>query len=324
MKKILRIGSRLGFYVITAVIAICICHGAAFGQQGVVRTDTQRIAAATRVLDRNVSNLMGIPGVVGTSTGIGSDGSPVIKVFVTESGIVGVPLMVENVPVVVKTSGRFRAFETTDRHPRPVPIGVSTGHTDITAGTIGARVTDGVNVFALSNNHVYANSNDANIGDDILQPGPYDGGASPDDVIGTLYAFIEIEYCDVYLGGYYYSCPQINTVDAAIADVVDPETSEALVDFSTLSDGYGAPSADLHTAYGIPDTVDDADEDIGQLIEQSVQKYGRTTGLTVGTVDSINGTVDVCYNATCTLIARFEDQIIITPDRSAAAVIQAP
>jgi len=34
---------------------------------------------------------------------------------------------------------------------RPVPIGVSTGHPDITAGTIGARVTDGVNVYALSN-----------------------------------------------------------------------------------------------------------------------------------------------------------------------------
>ena len=56
-----------------------------------------------------------------------------------------------------------------------MPIGVSTGHPAITAGTIGARVTDGTNVFALSNNHIYANSNNAAIGDSALQPGSIDG-----------------------------------------------------------------------------------------------------------------------------------------------------
>ena len=43
-------------------------------------------------------------------------------------------------------------FDRTAKH-RPIPIGISTGHPDITAGMIGARVTDGAgNVYALSNN----------------------------------------------------------------------------------------------------------------------------------------------------------------------------
>ena len=71
---------------------------------------------------------------------------------------------------------------STERCQRAVPIGVSTGHPDITAGTIGARVTDGTNVFALSNNHVYANENNTTTGANGLQPGPIDGGANPDDL----------------------------------------------------------------------------------------------------------------------------------------------
>jgi hypothetical protein len=57
---------------------------------------------------------------------------------------------------------------------------VSTGHPAITAGTIGARVTDGTDVFALSNNHVYADVNAASIGDAVIQPGTFDDGSSPD------------------------------------------------------------------------------------------------------------------------------------------------
>ena len=44
--------------------------------------------------------------------------------------------------------------DCTDRtgKSRPACIGISTGHPDITAGTIGARVTDGTDVYALSPN----------------------------------------------------------------------------------------------------------------------------------------------------------------------------
>ncbi|MGH2570536.1 MAG: hypothetical protein ACRDGR_04880, partial [bacterium] len=72
---------------------------------------------------------------------------------------------------------RFSSLEFTQRL-RPAPSGISIGHIDITAGTLGGLVRDKEtgNVVILSNNHVMAASNDGTIGDPILQPGPADGG----------------------------------------------------------------------------------------------------------------------------------------------------
>ncbi|KKN06235.1 hypothetical protein LCGC14_1079410, partial [marine sediment metagenome] len=129
-------------------------------------------------------------------------------------------------------------------------------------GTIGARDTDGPNVFALSNNHVYADQNRASFGDPALQPGPFDGGTSPADDIGTLYDFEPIQF-----GG-----PD-NDMDAAIA-----LSSTASLGNATPSDGYGTPgSAPVSATLNLP-----------------VQKYGRTTSLTTGTVSEINVILDVC------------------------------
>jgi hypothetical protein len=55
------------------------------------------------------------------------------------------------------------------RNTRPLLIGASVGHVDVTAGTIGAFVRRGKDVGILSNNHVLANENDASAGDPILQ-----------------------------------------------------------------------------------------------------------------------------------------------------------
>jgi hypothetical protein len=171
------------------------------------------------------------------------------------------------------------AVDLTSRFDRPVPIGVSTGHPAITAGTIGARVTDGSNVYALSNNHVYANTNAANLGDNVLQPGTFDGGALPDDAIGTLAAFVPI----LFNGS-------DNRVDAAIA-----LASTGSVGNATPSDGYGIPKSTT-----VPATIN-----------EKVQKYGRTTGLTKGRVTSINATVNVCYDINCDNLARFVGQIVV-------------
>ncbi|MHC4558509.1 MAG: fibronectin type III domain-containing protein [Planctomycetota bacterium] len=174
-----------------------------------------------------------------------------------------------------------------DRFDRPVPIGVSTGHPDITAGTIGCRVVDGSgNLYALSNNHVYANGNNASIGDNVLQPGTADGGALPGDYLGTLADFEPIDF-----GWWGY-----NTIDAAIAEC------EGTLDNTTPvgeGGGYGTPSSTTVTAEpGL-----------------AVQKYGRTTGLTTGVVTSVNGAFLVRYSRG---FAVFYEQIVIeVPDFSA-------
>ena len=172
-----------------------------------------------------------------------------------------------------------------------MPIGVSTGHPDITAGTIGARVTDGNgNVWALSNNHVYANQNDAILGDPVIQPGDYDGGASPDDDIGTLADFEPI----VFAG----ACNTIDVMNASLTNEMDAAIALADADSlgnSTTSAGYGTPSSTT----------------IGAAPNMKVKKFGRTTGQTKGTVNAINATVSVNYGAKG--VACFVGQIIITP-----------
>lgn len=254
--------------------------------------DNPGIRTAIQVQNKHTERLMGIPGVVGHGVGISSDGEPVIKIFVARAGIPGIPSALEGVPTKVEVTGMVIAYvDRTARFPRPVPIGVSTGHPDITAGTIGCRVIDTQgNVYALSNNHIYANENDASIGDNVLQPGPYDGGQDPGDAIGTLYDFEPI-----FFDG------RDNTIDAAIAI-----SSESDLGCSTPVDGYVIPGSDP----------------VAASIGLDVQKYGRTTGLTQGEVSEIGVTVDVCYQTKgpflCVKSAKFVDQIAITPGEFAA------
>lgn len=81
------------------------------------------------------------------------------------------------------------------KRARPLRIGVSIGDYKVTAGTLGCFVTsraDGA-ALILSNNHVLANENDAKAGDAILQPGTYDDGKRPADVVGKLANFVKLK-----------------------------------------------------------------------------------------------------------------------------------
>ena len=246
--------------------------------------------AVMAVQDRHTSRVMALGGVVGTGTGLGAAGNPVVVVFTAGPGVAGIPGKLEGVSVSVRPIGKVRALkgkppgkgkggiDPKGRFDRPVPIGVSTGHPDITAGTIGCRVKDAVgNVYALSNNHVYADENLASIGDAAIQPGTYDGGSSPADDIGTLFDFEPI----------IFSTSANNVIDAAIAS-----STTARLGRATPSDGYGTPqSAHVSAAVGM-----------------KVRKYGRTTGQTEAEITAINATVNVGYSSGT---ARFVDQVVI-------------
>lgn len=244
------------------------------------------LGPAIEAADAHTRALMTRPGVVGTAVGLDSQGRPSVKIFVVDSGVEGLPSDLDGIPVAVEVTGLFVARADRTARARPAPIGFSVGHPDITAGTLGARVTNGTDVFILSNNHVLANINKASLGDPTLQPGAYDGGSNPEDVIGTLFDYEPIDFD----GG-------TNVMDAAIS-VVDGND----VSGSTPSDeGYGAPGT----------TVTEA------ALAMPVQKYGRTTGHTRGEVAEINVTVTVCYESRgpfmCKTAATFTDQISITP-----------
>ncbi len=256
------------------------------------------VGRAIRAQDRISAQLMATPGVVGTGVGVNRAGRPTIRVY-TVTPDVAIPRNADGVGVQRVVTGLItaRACQATgnpaERCDRPVPIGVSIGHPAVTAGTIGARVTNGASVFALSNNHVLANSNDAAVGDSALQPGAYDGGQDPADRIGTLSAWKPISFAaSACTGG--ASDPDCNTIDAAIA-----VTTTGNLGVATLPSGYGTPSA----------------TSVSPSVGQSVRKCGRTTGCTTGSIAEINVTVDVCYKPRgpfmCARdgVARFVNQI---------------
>lgn len=249
------------------------------------------LRAALAAQARHTDRLLKQQDIVGTAVGLSADGRPVVQVF-TKAARGGLPAALDGVPVELKVTGELRAIlpkarpgggehvDPTSRFARPVPIGVSTGNVgECSAGTIGARVLKGGTAYALSNNHVYALENDAANGSNVLQPGRYDTNCATNavDVIGSLSSFVPITF----------STSANNRVDVAIAQTTTTNVSNA-----TPSNGYGQP----------------AKTTVAASLNQLVQKYGRTTGLTHGVVSGVNATVNVGYSSGT---ARFTGQIII-------------
>lgn len=281
----------------------------AFAERG----DEQRqreFNEAVAAQERHTNALLKNAGTVGTAVSFAENNRAVVKVFVSDQGsAAGIPEALDGVPVVVESVGDIFALNVTcetrgtctnneadasagteppsqqDRHPRPVPIGVSTGHLNVTAGTIGCRVSAGCHTYALSNAHVIADENSGLVGDPIIQPGVYDGGTSPADRIGFLEASVPIVMSTLPSTS--------NRVDAALASTTPSEVGTA-----TRSSGYGEPKASPEWAF----------------VGMQVMKFGRTTGQTRGYVDAVNAIVHVNYDAGT---ARFVDQIVIRSSNTA-------
>ncbi|MFD4876766.1 hypothetical protein ACFWOB_25885 [Streptomyces sp. NPDC058420] len=195
--------------------------------------------------------------------------------------------------------GRFEP-QLLKRRMRPARSGISIGNVRVTAGTLGSVVYDflpGASVdppgpglgtpgrfYVLSNNHVLADCNRAQLGSPILQPGAYDGGTDPDDRLAILDRFIPIQFA-----------PQIpmerhnNVVDCALG-AVDFQDATREQHFS------GAPRAWRRKA----------NVSVGDL----VKKTGRTTNISFGRIIATDATIDVGYGTAGT--ARFMDQVLTT------------
>ncbi|MEF8845672.1 MAG: hypothetical protein V5A59_09390 [Bacteroidales bacterium] len=213
--------------------------------------------------------------------------------------------------------GKLRALQIDKkaRH-RPCPMGTSGGHYMITAGTNGELLRDkkeGKTCIG-TNNHVGANSNDAEPGDPYLQPGPHDGGTVSNDTIGRLLRFVPIEFegetstcTSARFAAWLVNIPArlfgkktrmkpviaypgYNQVDAALIEVDENDVKSEIV-------GVGVPKG-LREAQ----------------LEMLVQKSGRTTCHVIdGEVTSVDATVGpVSYAPDKS--AYFRDQIIISKE----------
>lgn len=220
-----------------------------------------------------------------------------------------VPTTLDGIPTDVVQTGPIRAFQShTDRH-RPAPGGVSIGHRDITAGTLGCLVKKGGELFILSNNHVLANSNAAQVGDPILQPGPHDGGRFPDDHIANLEQFVPISFvelpsdCSIGQG--------IATFLNSFARLFRSKTRLQAISIQALDNLVDAAIARPLNAADVSNEI----LEIGVIqgvaqgeLGMAVKKSGRTTGLTTGQIQQVDVAVNVQYGAGQT--ALFTDQLM--------------
>lgn len=273
---------------IIALAALALIAMATFGFASGGGDSNERLAQAIAVQEANTATLMSVDGIIGTGVSY-AQGSPAIVIYTTSSGV-SVPDNLGGFPVQTRAVGTVFALhhrpdhtpgggggggggggiDPTKRFGRPVPIGVSSGNEEdhavvvCSSGTYGARVKNAQgNVYALSNNHVYAKENLATIGSAIVQPGLADSNCDVkiEDRIANLSSFVPLQ-------------PAGNTVDAAIAI-----SNTSLIGNATPSDGYGTPKSLTSTAQ----------------VGMSVKKYGRTTRLTSGTVSAVNVTIEVIY-----------------------------
>src|SRR2546422_331589 len=210
---------------------------------------------------------------------------------------------------IVET-GRFHALEMAQavdlgrtRRIRPAPGGVSIGHIQITAGTLGVLARRNGRPVILSYNHVLANQNAGRVGDSILQPGPADGGRLQ-DTIARLADFVPIQFKEPAPGPIARFLARLfapllhaagwglrrlpssasNFVDAAVAEPIEPRlvTPEIL---------------------GIGRARGTKDPEIGL----QVRKSGRTTGVTQGRITAIDAVVEVDYGGPTAI---FREQIV--------------
>ena len=234
----------------------------------------------------------------------------VLEVGYPFAGVGTLPELTTELKPPANGSGGYRVSETVEpieagierlaQRIRPAEGGYSVGHFKITAGTIATCVYDilsggstnppshGIGIppryYILSNNHVLANSNEGAVGDPILQPGPFDGGTAPADVIARLSRFIPITFDPPVP-----RASHRNLVDAAIAEG----------EFHNLD-------REIYWTGYVRGWRRKQNVRVGTI----VQKTGRTTNYTTGRITAVNATIDVGFGGG--RVARFRDQIVTT------------
>lgn len=220
----------------------------------------------------------------------------VLKVYVekklplAELGKAGVPKVIDlpilggEVETDVEAIGKV-SFELDRSRHRPAFPGCGLGHVRTTVGTFGCLVRkqgDPDGLYILSNSHVLADEGTASIGDEIIQPGDYDQGSSPSDVIAHLSEFIPFDFTQGYP----------NLVDAAIGKVLRNDL---------VVSGIGV--------IGVPP------QGIGQArVGTKIKKVGRTTGFTHGEVLDVDFRTAINYKTSGggSGVAGFRDQVLCT------------
>jgi len=281
------------------------------------------ISATNKVLEKSEAKLLRYKNVVATGIGYKVSGGVrseelciicsvvnKIKVLHLDSDDL-IPAEIDGIKTDVEQTGVIRALQSRTGRHRPAPGGVSIGHTNITAGTLGCLVKRSGTLVILSNNHVLADSNAGIIGDAIVQPGPVDGGTRRDH-IAKLLDFVPINFDKPPS-----KCRFARAVIAVFnlgCRIIGSKTRYCIVTSAVADNLVDAAIAKPLEATDIVDNILDVGVIQGvakAVLDMKVKKSGRTTGLTTDVVLQVNVTVDVNYGAG--RIARFKDQFMTGP-----------
>jgi hypothetical protein len=247
------------------------------GSSGVTSLSIRRPADVMRAIgiqNAHTPELMKIADVIGTGLSADAAGRPVIVVYTRRDVVNGVPGTIEGLTVQRMVTGVVVPYA------RPgggtLEMGTSTGNDlECASGTLGCVVVKGGVRYFLSNNHVFARENAASNGERIDAPGRYDGKprCAQTPQIANLSQFKAVSFSSN------------NTIDAAIAQPISG------LDYSAAEAGGYSPSSTV----------------VAPSVGLAVKKTGRTSGLTTGSIQAINVTIQVQYSSG--QIATFVNQI---------------
>ncbi len=181
----------------------------------------------------------------------------------------------------------------------PIALGSSGGNnsdydtqgsqiTDCCSGTLGSLIQNASGTqYLLSNNHVLARSDQASVGEMIIQPGLIDNNCSPygnggtEIPVGTLTVWVPID-------------SSATDVDAAIAQV-----ESGSVNSSGAILELGARQSNGTLAAEPPGVSSTGGKGETASLNMTVAKSGRTTGLTCASISTLAVDVKVSYYTDC-------------------------
>ena len=270
------------------------------------------VQSVMAVQDRHTTELMKNPNIVGTYTGLTSDGRVAIFLMTKEpanypSVSSTLPGNLEGVPVYLTYTGVIRAMKGgggggtshTAKQTPPIQLGTSGGwRYDLAngyccSGTLGSLIHIGTTQYILSNYHVFwgdivsgGNGRVATAGDPVIQPGLVDVRCNANNAQNVA---------NLSGSG---SLPGAN-VDAGYAQVISGmvSTNGAILEVGTISAST-----------------------VAAFVGQAVKKSGRTTGLSRSSVSGLNASVSVQYENECaggnSFVKTFTGQIVVSNNGS--------
>ena len=104
--KLTFMGALLAEFFLPSPSAI----GARWGARWDLVPSGASLSAAIAAQDVYTPDLLGIDGVVGTAVGFGADGAPAVLVYAARPGVLGLPAMLDGIPVRIEVTGEFWAL----------------------------------------------------------------------------------------------------------------------------------------------------------------------------------------------------------------------